>query len=104
MTTTIVASKGAKVDLNKSGTSGIVNTTVRNNIQGVSKAMEKKGWLDSQGQKGKVTLTFAPSSWLLACSAFRVTDNCCIAMSSARSSGSFSLVTGAYAGVAVARR
>lgn len=51
----IVASGGKKVDIKNSGTAGIANQVVRNNIQGISRVMEKKGWVDSQGQKGKVS-------------------------------------------------
>ncbi|KAK9813781.1 hypothetical protein WJX73_009736 [Symbiochloris irregularis] len=53
LSTKIVASGGKKVDVKNSGTASIVNDVVRNNIQGISRKMEKKGWLDSQGRKGK---------------------------------------------------
>ena len=51
---TVVASGGKKTDPNKVGIKSVVNDVVRNNLLGVSKTMEKKGWVDSQGQKGKV--------------------------------------------------
>lgn len=62
MVSTAIVAKGAKVDIKNSGTTSIINETVRNNIQGVSKFMEKKGWVDSQGQKGKVTSSKAFAS------------------------------------------
>ena len=59
VSTTIVA-KGSKTDLKNSGTSGIKNDSVRNNIQGLSRYMEKKGWKDSQGNPGKVLTARSP--------------------------------------------
>lgn len=55
MNTTVVASKGGKkTDLTKQGISSVANAVVKNNLMGISKAMEKSGWVDSQGRKGKV--------------------------------------------------
>ena len=42
------------MDLKNVGVSSIANKIVKNNILGISEKMEKKGWVDSQGQKGKV--------------------------------------------------
>ena len=52
---TIVASGGKKTDPNQVGIKSVINDVVRNNLLGVSKQMEKKDWVDSQGQKGKVS-------------------------------------------------
>lgn len=49
-----VASGGGKTDLNKVGLNSIPEGVVKNNLKGISPAMEKKGWVDSQGRKGKV--------------------------------------------------
>merc|ERR1712226_221447 len=35
------------------GVSSVENDTVRNNLMGVSRYMNKKDWVDSQGRKGK---------------------------------------------------
>merc|ERR1711937_433608 len=35
------------------GVSSVQEVTVRNNLMGVSRYMNKKGWIDSQGRKGK---------------------------------------------------
>merc|ERR1711939_1104182 len=35
------------------GVSSVKNEVVRNNLMGVSRFMNKKGWVDSQGRKGK---------------------------------------------------
>ncbi|KAK9864577.1 hypothetical protein WJX84_008234 [Apatococcus fuscideae] len=48
-----VANKVKKTDLQKQGISGVVNDVVRQNLSGLSKSMEKKGWTDTQGRKGK---------------------------------------------------
>lgn len=45
---------GKKIDPKKSGLSGVKNDVVRANLMGVSEKMNKKGWTDSQGRKGKV--------------------------------------------------
>ena len=49
-----MASSGKKTDMSKQGLSGVVNETIRNNLSGISKKMEKKGWVDSSGRSGKV--------------------------------------------------
>jgi photosystem II protein len=48
-----VASGGGKVDLNKVGLNSIPEGVVKNNLKGISPIMEKKGWVDPQGRKGK---------------------------------------------------
>merc|ERR1711988_630030 len=35
------------------GVSTVENDTIRNNLMGVSRFMNKKGWVDAQGRKGK---------------------------------------------------
>jgi len=53
--TRIVANKGGKkTDIKKLGMSSIKEGNVKNNLMGVSKYMDKKGWVDAQGNKGKV--------------------------------------------------
>ena len=52
--TQIQANKAKKTDIGKQGLSGIKNAVVKNNLMGISNVMEKKGWVDSQGNKGKV--------------------------------------------------
>merc|ERR1711924_425393 len=47
----IVASSGPKKT--PKGVNSIENETIRNNMGGVSPYMNKKGWVDSQGRKGK---------------------------------------------------
>ena len=49
-----VASGGGKTDLNKVGLNSIPEGVVKNNLKGISPQMEKKGWVDAQGRKGKV--------------------------------------------------
>merc|ERR1719156_327609 len=46
-----IASSGKKTV--PKGTSSVEDVTIRNNLMGVSRYMDKKGWLDSQGRKGK---------------------------------------------------
>merc|ERR1711918_87565 len=50
----------SKIELNSSGkkqppkgVSSVENDTIRNNLMGVSRYMNKKGWVDPQGRKGK---------------------------------------------------
>merc|ERR550514_1547558 len=52
--------RNSKVSLNSSGkkqppkgVSSVEDETIRNNLMGVSRYMNKKGWVDSQGRKGK---------------------------------------------------
>jgi len=49
----VAKSGGGKVDLSKVGLNSIENETVKNNLMGKSRYMDKKGWVDSQGRKGK---------------------------------------------------
>lgn len=53
--TAVQANKGGKkLDIKKQGLSGVKNAVVKANLMGVSEKMNKKGWTDSQGRKGKV--------------------------------------------------
>merc|ERR1711977_557459 len=47
----VVASSGKKIP--PKGVSSVKEETIRNNLMGVSRYMNKKGWVDSQGRKGK---------------------------------------------------
>merc|ERR1712216_51372 len=47
---TIINSSGKK---SPKGVYSVGNETIRNNLMGVSRYMNKKGWVDSQGRKGK---------------------------------------------------
>jgi photosystem II protein len=47
-----VASSG-KTDINKVGLNSIPEGVVKNNLKGIAPQMEKKGWTDAQGRKGK---------------------------------------------------
>merc|ERR1719265_559454 len=47
----VVASSGKKTA--PKGSLSVEDDTVRNNLMGVSRYMDKKGWVDSQGRKGK---------------------------------------------------
>lgn len=47
---------GGKVDLTKVGLNSIQDETVKNNLMGKSRYMDKKGWVDAQGRKGKVII------------------------------------------------
>merc|ERR1719284_583562 len=51
--TSIIAMSGKKVDVSKSGSNSVGNDVIRNNLQGTSRYMSKKGWVDSQGREGK---------------------------------------------------
>jgi photosystem II protein len=51
-----VASGGGKTDLNKVGLNSIPEGVVKNNLKGIAPQMEKKGWVDAQGRKGKVCI------------------------------------------------
>jgi len=48
-----VASGGGKIDISKVGLESIEDPVVQNNLKGRSRFMSKKGWVDSQGRKGK---------------------------------------------------
>lgn len=52
----IRASGGGKVDLSKVGLNSVADDTVKNNLMGKSRYMDKKGWVDAQGRKGKVSI------------------------------------------------
>nr|ACF24546.1 photosystem II protein PSII10 [Gymnochlora stellata] len=45
--------KVKKVDIKNQGLNSIGDATIQANLQGRSRAMENKGWVDSQGRKGK---------------------------------------------------
>merc|ERR1712025_1233444 len=47
----IVNSSGKKQP--PKGVNSIEDATIRNNLMGVSRFMDKKGWIDAQGRKGK---------------------------------------------------
>jgi hypothetical protein len=47
--------------LSKVGLNSIENDVVKQNLMGKSRYMEKKGWVDAQGRKGKVG-SFAKST------------------------------------------
>lgn len=49
-----VASGGGKIDITKVGLNSIDNETVKQNLMGKSRFMEKKDWRDASGRKGKV--------------------------------------------------
>jgi hypothetical protein len=50
----IRASGGGKTDLKKVGLNSVPDGVVKNNLMGISPTMQKKGWVDAQGRKGKV--------------------------------------------------
>ena len=50
---TVVVASSKKTDISKQGLNSIDNKTVRLNLMGRSETMEKKGWVDPQGRKGK---------------------------------------------------
>jgi len=55
--TQVQANKGKKpkkMDDKQLGMTAIKNAVVKANLMGVSEKMNKKGWTDSQGRKGKV--------------------------------------------------
>lgn len=48
----MVANSGfEKTNLNEVGLNSIDNETVKNNLMGKSRFMNKKGWVDAQGRK-----------------------------------------------------
>ncbi|CAD7703759.1 unnamed protein product [Ostreobium quekettii] len=49
---TIVAS-GSKTNISKQGLNSVKNKVVKQNLMGIAPSMEKKGWVDAQGRKGK---------------------------------------------------
>lgn len=62
-----LASGGGKVDLTKVGLNSIPEGVVKNNLKGISPQMDKKGWVDSQGRKGKVRATQQGVHLMLQC-------------------------------------
>ncbi|GMH39910.1 hypothetical protein BSKO_07814 [Bryopsis sp. KO-2023] len=50
---TMVVANSKKTEINKQGLNSIKNATVKQNLMGVSSSMDKKGWVDPQGRKGK---------------------------------------------------
>ena len=52
----VVVASSKKTDLKKQGLESIKNAVVKQNLMGVSKSMDKKGWTDPSGRKGKVQL------------------------------------------------
>ncbi|CAK0785329.1 hypothetical protein CVIRNUC_008536 [Coccomyxa viridis] len=49
----VVVANSKKTDLKKQGLESIKNAVVKQNLMGVSKSMDKKGWTDPSGRKGK---------------------------------------------------
>ncbi len=47
----IRASGGERTNLNEVGLNSVEDPTVRNNLMGKSRFMDKKGWVDAQGRK-----------------------------------------------------
>lgn len=45
--------KDIKINPSKQGVNSVANAPVRNNLLGVSKDMNRRGWKDAQGRKGK---------------------------------------------------
>ena len=54
---TVIVANGKKVDIKKQGLNSVENKTVKLNLMGKSETMEKKGWVDPQGRKGKVRIS-----------------------------------------------
>merc|ERR1719498_1360398 len=50
---TVVYNKVKKVDITKKGLNSINDPTIQQNLQGRSRVMEDKNWVDPQGRKGK---------------------------------------------------
>lgn len=49
-----IVNSGKKVDISKQGLNSVDDDVVRNNLQGTSRYMKNKEWVDAQGRKGKV--------------------------------------------------
>ncbi len=47
----MIRNNSEKVNINESGLNSVENDTVRNNLMGKSRFMDKKGWVDAQGRK-----------------------------------------------------
>ena len=52
----VVVASSKKTDIKKQGLESIKNPIVKQNLMGVSSSMNKKGWTDPSGRKGKVLL------------------------------------------------
>ena len=52
---TAVVASSKKVDIKKQGLATVKDKIVQANLMGISEKMNKKGWTDSQGRKGKVS-------------------------------------------------
>lgn len=50
----VVVASSKKTDIKKQGLESIKNAVVKKNLMGVSDSMNKKGWTDPSGRKGKV--------------------------------------------------
>ena len=50
----VVTANSKKTDIRKQGLESIKDEVVKANLMGVSRKMDKKGWVDAQGRKGKV--------------------------------------------------
>jgi hypothetical protein len=64
-----------KIDIKKQGLESIKDPVVKANLMGISRKMQDKNWVDSQGRKGKVicissghpiiiVICCSPSRWL----------------------------------------
>merc|ERR1719356_595274 len=53
MRRSVVAASGKKGKLKETGLSSVEDDVVRNNLEGSSRFMSKKGWVDPQGRQGK---------------------------------------------------
>ena len=53
----MVTANSKKTDIRKQGLESIKDDVVKANLMGVSRKMDKKGWTDAQGRKGKVLCT-----------------------------------------------
>ena len=60
------------MDIKKQGLASVKDKIVQANLMGVSEKMNKKGWTDSQGRKGKVS---RPCRLLLQLSFVQCLDN-----------------------------
>lgn len=50
----VVYANSKKTDIKKQGLESIKNPIIKQNLMGVSASMDKKGWTDPSGRKGKV--------------------------------------------------
>ena len=50
----VVTASSKKIDIRKQGLESIKDDVVKANLMGISRKMDKKGWVDAQGRKGKV--------------------------------------------------